>query len=778
MTSCFHVLLRLTFCTARRKIPHHALARGLVVLGYCLTAVLTLSEERQLDPAQLLENHYDKAQAAGKAGDLQGAERECQQVITLGLQQLGNIESGKGNYAEAANLLQAAVDSSPAYADAQVDLAIVYFRQGDSPKAKSLAESVLQKDPQVARARKLLGKIYLVDGDLARSIDELKAGLTIQPDFETAYSLAINYLQSQRLNEASELFDRILAVEGPSAALHVLFGRGYRETGFLELAIREFNKAIAIDSKFPRAHYYLGYAYLIQLEETAYPQARAAFEEELKIQPDDYLSLLYLGIITVNQRAFAGAAPLLEHAIRVRPDAPEPLLYLGQLYFDTDRLQLAISTLHKYIELSGRQPQRLHDSARAHYLLGQSLLRLGQVDEAKKEVQLSEELRVRNFKQGQARQQEREQPAEKIIGVPDSADETSKKEALRAMLAEPAPSQAVQNAAQEYRLQVGSFLAAAYNDVGVIHANQKDYGNAATYFQKAARWKPNLEGLNRNWGMASFRAKRYADAISPLSEHLGGHPEDRTIRELLGLSYFMADNFAKTTEVLAPLASDPPSDPGLLYAWGVALVRSEQSAAAAKIFERMLQQNSDSAEIHLMLGQAYAKEGEYEPALKELTRALELQPSLAQAHYYSGLVRLHQGQQEQAAEQFRAELKLNPSDTMSKYHLAYVLIGQQQTNSAIRLLAEVIREKPEDVNARFEMGRALLLQGDAKAAIQNLEAAVRLSPERDRTYAQLSMAYSRDGRREDAQRAMETYRNLREKRRREAHDTSLEAHPE
>jgi tetratricopeptide (TPR) repeat protein len=738
-------------------------------------------EQTQQDPAQLLKDHHDKAQAATKAGDLQGAERECQQVITLGLQQLGNIESGNGNYAEAANLLHAAVDSNPSYADTQIDLAIVYFRQGDSQKAKSLAESVLQKDPQAARARKLLGKIYLVDGDLARSIEELKAGLTIQPDFETAYSLGINYLQAKRLSEASELFDRILAVEGPSAALHVLFGRAYRETGFLELAIREFNKAIAIDPKFPRAHYYVGYAYLIQLEETAYPQARAAFEEELKIQPDDYLSLLYLGIITVNQREFAVAAPLLEHAIRVRPDAPEPLLYVGQLYFNTDRLQLAIATLRKYIELSGRQPQRLHDSARAHYLLGQSLLRLGQTDEAKREVQLSEELRVQNFKLGQARQQAREQQPkqeEPLSGVLSNSDENSRKAALRAMLAEPAPSQALQKAAQEYRAQVGELLAAAYNDTGVIHASQKDYVNAAEYFQKAARWKPDFEGLNRNWGMASFRAKRYADAVSPLSEHLVRHPEDRTVRQLLGLSYFMTDDFAKTTEVLASLASDPPSDPGLLYAWGVALVRTEQSAAAAKMFERMLQQNSNSPEIHLMLGQAYAQEKEYELALKELTRALELQPSLAQAHYYSGLVLLHQGQQEKAADQFRAELKLNPSDTMSKYYLAYVLIGQQQTNLAIRLLEEVIREKPEDVNARFEMGRALLLQGDAKAAIQALEAAARLAPERDKTYAQLSIAYGRDGRREDAQRALDTYRNLREKRRREAHDTSLEAHPE
>lgn len=783
MTSCLHALSRAILGTVQ-QIPHHACARAWVLLGCCLAAVLTPSEETQQDPAQVLKNHYDSAQAATKEGNLQGAEREYRQVITLGLQQLGNIESGNGNYVEATSLLHAAVDSNPDYADARIDLAIVYFRQGDSPKAKGLAESVLQKNPQSARARKLLGKIYLIDGDLARSIDELKTGLTIQPDFETAYSLAINYLQAQRLSEATELFDRILAFEGPSAALHVLFGRAYRETGFLELAIREFNKAIAIDPKFPRAHYYLGYAYLIQLEETAYPQARAAFEEELKIQPDDYLSLLYLGIITVNQHEFSVAAPLLEHAIQVRPAAPEPLLYLGQLYFNTERLQLTITTLRKYIKLSAQQPQPLHDAARAHYLLGQSLLRQGQAEEAKKEVQLSEELRVQNFKLGQARQQERERPpkqekpAKEISGVLVSSDENSKKEALRAMVAEPAPSQSLKKAAQEYRAQAGELLAAAYNDLGVIHASQKDYANAAGYFQQAARWKPDLEGLHRNWGMASFRANRYADAVSPLSEHLARHPEDRTVRQLLGLSYFMTDNFSKTTEVLSPLTSDPPNDPGLLYAWGVALVRTEQNAAAAKIFERMLQQNSNSPEIHLMLGQAYAQEKEYEPALKELTRALELQPSLPQAHYYSGLVLLHQGQQEQAAEQFRAELKLNPSDTMSKYHLAYFLIGAQQTDPAIRLLEEVIREKPDDVNARFELGRALLQQGDAKAAIQTLEAAARLAPERDKTYAQLSIAYGRDGRREDAQRALETYRNLREKRRRGAHNTGLEAHPE
>ena len=76
------------------------------------------------------------------------------------------------------------------------------------------------------------------------------------------------------------------------------------------------------------------------------------------------------------------------------------------------------------------------------------------------------------------------------------------------------------------------------------------------------------------------------------------------------------------------------------------------------------------------------------------------------------------------------------------------------------LLREVVQAKPDYEMARFELGRALLQQGDAAGAIESLEAAIKLSPDRDATYFQLSQAYRRVGRLDEAQQALAAYQKL------------------
>jgi tetratricopeptide (TPR) repeat protein len=92
------------------------------------------------------------------------------------------------------------------------------------------------------------------------------------------------------MSEAAAWFTEVQAKMVDSAALHVLFGRAYTVTHFPEPAMAEFRKAIKLDPKYPRAHGLLGYSYLEQFGEQAYPQARAEFENELKINRSILLS--------------------------------------------------------------------------------------------------------------------------------------------------------------------------------------------------------------------------------------------------------------------------------------------------------------------------------------------------------------------------------------------------------------------------------------------------------------------------------------------------------
>jgi tetratricopeptide (TPR) repeat protein len=125
----------------------------------------------------------------------------------------------------------------------------------------------------------------------------------------------------------------------------------------------------------------------------------------------------------------------------------------------------------------------------------------------------------------------------------------------------PAQQPAETKAAKQYRAFASEILASSYNDLGVMRAKAANFTEAAEYFKQAAVWKPSLPGLDRNWGLASYRAELYQEAIPPLQRHLAATPDDAFVRQLLGLSLFLTDNFEKTVEVLALFSTILPTIP-------------------------------------------------------------------------------------------------------------------------------------------------------------------------------------------------------------------------
>ena len=740
------------------------------------------------NPGEALQRQFAAAKSALAAGNLLNAENDFRLTIGLGLRQLGNLAISEQQFDQATTLLDQAVKFSPEDATLQIEDAIAWFRKGDANKATEMIQSVLRAHPDNARAHNVLGRLYLFNGDADPAITELQKAVALQDDFETAYFLGIAFLRAKKTSEAADLFAKLQAAAGDSAALRVLFGRAYTITHFPEQAVAEFSKAIKLDPKYPRAHALLGYASLEFYGESNYPQARKLFEQELQIQPNDYLSLVLLGISTTSLRDYPAAESALLRATKLRPDGASPYLYLGETYNATGRFKEAVAALQKYVDLVRTPQESNRNLSRGYFLLGQDLLRLGgHTEEARQALAHSQQLREAQFKYDQEhmfltpdqqKQQKESEPSadarslssDRMAGVLEAGsreeDRTAQEMAQGGLPAGSSPSPPTQKPAAEsapakqYRAFASEILASSYNDLGVMSAKSSQFAEAAEFFKQAHTWNPALQGLDRNWGFAAYRAEIYSEAIAPLDRQLAAHPDDAFVRQILALSYFDQENFLKVAEVLRPLRDSPPDDPALLFAWGTALVRTRQSADAAKIFQRLLQQNAANPGVHYLLGQAYAQDKDYPNALAELKTAVRLDPKLPEAHYYTGLVYLHQSDFDNAAREFRAELALRPGDPTAAYHLAFTLLSQGQTDEAATLLRDVIKTKPDYEMAHFELGRALLQQGDVEGAISNLEIAKKLQPDRDLTYFQLSQAYRRAGRAQDAEQALATYRKM------------------
>jgi tetratricopeptide (TPR) repeat protein len=769
--------------------------RFLAAIRFLVTALLFAAGAQYVsagpaadNPGEALKRQFESAKSALAAGSLAHAEDDYHLTIALGLRQLGNLSISEQQFEQATALLDQAVKLSPDDTALRLEDGIAWFRRGDTKKASEIIQSVLNADPDNSRAHNALGRLYLFNGDLDASITELQKAVALQDDFETAYFLGIAFLRAKKTSEAGELFGKLQLSVGDSPALHVLFGRAYTVTHFPEQAVAEFRKAVSLDPKYPRAHALLGYATLEFYGESSYPQARKLFEQELQLQPSDYLSLVLLGISTTSLRDYPAAEAALLHATRLRPASASPYLYLGETYTSTGRFKEAVAALQKYVSLVNTPQESNRNLSRGYFLLGQNLLRLGgRAEEAHQALARSQQLREMQFKYDQEhmfldprqRKEQKELEAsadarslssDRMAGVLEAGsreeDRTAQEMTQGGLPPGSSPSSpaeqtlAESQAAKQYRAFAAEILASSYNDLGVMRAKDAKFAEAAEFFKQAHAWNPSLPGLDRNWGFAAYRAEQYAEAVPPLERQLAARSDDAFVRQILGLSYFIQEDYSKTAEVLRPFLNHPPDDPALLFAWGTALVHARQSADAAKIFQHMLQQNDANPGVHYLLGQAYAQDKDYLDALRELNAALRLDPRLPEAHYYTGLVYLHQGDFDNAAQEFRDELALRPGDPVTTYHLAFALLSTGQAEAAAALLRDVVKSKPDYELAYFELGRALLQQGDVKGAISSLETAKKLQPDRDLTYFQLSQAYRRDGRAQDAEQALATYRKM------------------
>lgn len=714
-------------------------------------------------PQDSLRQHYERAEADRRAGNLAAAEAEYTDILAEAYTELGKIYSAQKKYREAVPVLERAAAYRPDSQDVLVDLSIAYFDNEQYQKALEPLKRAVALNPQSPGAHHMLGKTYFMLGEFAKSAGELETARKLAPnDYDVAYTVGLAYLKQHQLAPAKQIYDRMREQLGDRPQLHVVFGRAYRETGFLPEAIEEFKKAVALDPHFPRAHYYLGLTYLLKDGAARLNDAAEEFKIELIAHPDEFFANYYLGIIYLIERRWELSISFLQKASRAEPNNPDPYFHLGQAYQGVEKHSQAIEVLRKAIDLNPDLGHNDYQVTTAHYRLGQSLVKIGRTAEGEKELEVAADLKSKAKKRDEAR-------AETYLSVANLHERNSQFPELvqvEGVVAESsAPDERTRAELKGGAAYYAKVVAGAHDNIGLLRAQQRDFRGAAEQFSLAAKWDPQLEGLNFNWGLASFKAELYKEAIPPLEKELAAHPTNIPAKQLLGLSYFMGEYYSKASGLLADAVAANPHDVGLYYALTISLMKEGKREAADRIIRQMVTMGGDSPQLHILLGQAYYEQGSTVRSLEELKTALSLDNRTRLAHYYSGLIYLKAGKFDEAAREFESELALNPNDVQVKYHLGYVLLAGQATDRGIKVMREVIRLKPDFADAHYELGKALLQQGDLKGAVENLESALKLEPDKPHVHYQLGRAYIATGRKAEGESQLEISKQLKEKAR-------------
>jgi tetratricopeptide (TPR) repeat protein len=720
-------------------------------------AVPARGAEAPPDPGSALEQLATQAEIDLKNSELDLAESRYRSVLLEGWLVLGSLDGVQGNLAEARTAFQRAESASHEVRRARRALAAVHLQLGETGEAVRLLTMISAMDRKDMAARRLLAQALVAHGKSEQAVQELEEARLLAPDdLELLFSLASGYLSlgGTKAAAADPLFDRILKAR-PIPQSYVLIGRTYRDHRRYERARTLLRKALELDPRVRRAHYYLGSVAALEDSATKLDEAIHEFREELKLAPEDILSNLYLGMALAEKRACPEAIPHLERAAGVEPPDILGLYYLGRCRLSTDRPQDAVGALRRALELSKTRPPDESRLGRIHYQLAVALRRSG--DEAAATVHFKES----ESTSASATEKERERLSHYLAG-------TLAEEQRAAAMPLDSPLAALPPEQREVlRTRVTTVLTRAYMNLGIIHAQARRFARAASFLEEAAALDPDFPQIQYSLGTTHFSAGQYEKAIPALLLARQSAPADANVGRLLALSYFNSEQYEKTANLLRNDRARA-TDASLQYVYGVALVRSGNAVEAEQTFSRLLTVHRDQPELLVVLGQAHAQQGDFAKAETTLKRALELKADVLEAQGTLGVIYLKQGKLPEAEAALRAEIKARSDDVNARHHLAVVLDLQSRPQDAAAELRTVLKARPNFADARYLLGKVLLAQGAAAEASQHLESAVRLAPNKAPAHFQLSQAYQKLGEREKAAAALATYQSLKEKQREDA----------
>src|SRR5689334_18927392 len=223
---------------------------------------------------------------------------------------LGAVLARAGRYEEAIAEYDRALSKDPQNAAILLNLGLAYFKTGRAADAALRFQQAASLAPQFKdQAMLLLASCY-------NSLGKYKEAVAALAPLENEKSAdqAFNYLYGTALIGDGEsargvvVINRILS-RGDSAEARLLLGTTKLQAHDHEGALADLERAIALNGRLPGAHARLG-ELLLAMGEIA--RAAAAFQQELALDPADFVSNLNLGVLAKQDQEYADARRYLE----------------------------------------------------------------------------------------------------------------------------------------------------------------------------------------------------------------------------------------------------------------------------------------------------------------------------------------------------------------------------------------------------------------------------------------------------------------------------------
>ncbi len=222
-------------------------------------------------------------------------------------------------------------------------------------------------------------------------------------------------------------------------------------------------------------------------------------------------------------------------------------------------------------------------------------------------------------------------------------------------------------------------------------------------------------------------------------------------------------NPGASNEFLSVLTRDYPGDPEVLY-----LAVHTYSDLSTRAAQELATRAPNSPQAHELNAEALEMQGKWDEAAREYQAVLQQEPRQPGIHFRVGRLILSRpnpppDMAEQARKEFLEELQIDPNNAGAEYILGELARQAQQWDEAIRRFTRATQLDPGFGDAFLGLGTSLMSVKKFSEAIAPLETAVRLEPANALSHYSLAVAYTRSGRRQDADREFAIHRQMMQK---------------
>ena len=339
-----------------------------------------------------VHDHLTKAAAYLKSNDTDSASAELNAVLAIdpknaeALANLGVIAFFRRDYQEASKYLRKALASDPSLVKTEALLGICERRLGQ-PSAVALLEKsfpALKDKPMRVEVGLELANIYYQQGDLDGAAATMRSLVDLDPD-----NVEILYMAQRVYSDlADDTLNKLAIVAPGSARMQQVIAERLVNEGDLKGAAVHYRKALELQPHLPGVHYELAEAILESAPSDAKAQAAALEELAIAVKMDGQSarSECLFGRIAVLRADMDGAYAHYNRAFELGPGDTEAQLGLGRLLETMQKPEEAAKYLHMAV-----QSDPLNDEA--HYRLASVCKKLQLKDESAKEFRLFQEIK-------------------------------------------------------------------------------------------------------------------------------------------------------------------------------------------------------------------------------------------------------------------------------------------------------------------------------------------------------------------------------------------------